>query len=72
MLILPFCFRGFVENMSYVRASKELPHMSEHEIDVMAKEYGFHSDDDEAGQVKEARFGEKESELAHQAGGQLA
>lgn len=37
----------------------------------MAREYGFVSDDDEAGQVKEARFGEKEGEIAEEAGGQM-
>lgn len=57
--------------MSYVKASHELPHLNEHEIDVKAKEYGFISDDDEAGQVKDARFGEKEGELAQQSGGMM-
>lgn len=57
--------------MSYVRAAKELPQLSEDEIDIKAKEYGFQSDEDEAGQVPEARFGEKENELAPTAGGQM-
>lgn len=40
--------KGFVENMSYVRASKELPYLSDDEIDAKAREYGFVSSDDEA------------------------
>ncbi|KAH9828332.1 sugar transporter STL1-like [Teratosphaeria destructans] len=61
--------KGYLEHMSYVRAAKELPHMTDEEIDIKAKEYGFQSDEDEAGQVKDARFGEKEAEMAHHAGG---
>jgi hypothetical protein len=57
-----------MENISYVKASKEMPFLSNEEIDEKAKEYGFTSDDDEAGQVKEARFGEKEDDLATTAG----
>ena len=64
--------KGFCEKMTYVRAAKELPHLNEADIDSKAREYGFNSDDDEAGQVKEARFGEKEGELAQQGGGQMA
>lgn len=63
--------KGNIERMSYVRASKELPKLTDAEIDEKAREYGFSSDDDEAGQVKEARFGEKESDLVNNAGGQL-
>jgi len=61
--------KGFLENMTYVRASKELPYLTDEEIDAKAKEYGFSSDDDEAGQMKEARFGEKEADVAKYAGG---
>lgn len=64
--------KGYVENMTYVRAARELPYLSDAEIDMKAREYGFTSDDDEAGQLKEARFGEKESDLAENAGGQMA
>lgn len=63
--------KGFLENKSYVRAAKELPHLSEAEIDQMGKEYGFSPEDDEGGQLKDARLGEKEGELAEQAGGQM-
>lgn len=60
-----------MENMSYVRASHQLPKLDEAGIDQMGREYGFVDDDDEAGKMKDARFGEKEDELAEQAGGQM-
>ncbi|KAF2200852.1 general substrate transporter [Delitschia confertaspora ATCC 74209] len=56
--------KGYLENMSYVRASKELPYLNDAEIEAKSREYGFVDSDDEAGRVKEARFGEKESEMA--------
>lgn len=64
--------KGFTENKWYVAAAEELPFLTAEEIDMKAKEYGFGSDDDEAGQIKEARFGEKEDELAHNGGAQMA
>ncbi|EMC97586.1 hypothetical protein BAUCODRAFT_23853 [Baudoinia panamericana UAMH 10762] len=64
--------KGYLENMSYVRAARELPYLTDEEIDAKAREYGFTSDDDEAGQIKEARYGEKEGDLAANVGGQLA
>ncbi|KAF2861988.1 general substrate transporter [Piedraia hortae CBS 480.64] len=33
--------KGYVENMSYVRAAKELPKLSDEEIDIKAREYGM-------------------------------
>ncbi|KAI7519506.1 general substrate transporter, partial [Hortaea werneckii] len=59
--------KGYLENMSYVRASHQLPKLDEAGIDQMGREYGFVDDDDEAGKMKDARFGEKEDELAEQA-----
>jgi hypothetical protein len=56
--------KGYIENMSYVRASKELPYLNDREIEQKAREYGFTGEDEEAGQLKEARFGEKEEDLA--------
>lgn len=50
--------------MSYVRASKELPYLNDQEIEQKAREYGFTGEDDAAGKVNEAKFGEKESQLA--------
>ncbi|KAI7084943.1 general substrate transporter, partial [Hortaea werneckii] len=63
--------KGYLENMSYVRASHQLPKLDGAGIDQMGREYGFVDDDDEAGKMKDARFGEKEDELAEQAGGQM-
>jgi len=64
--------KGYMENMSYVTAAQQLPYLSDEEIDAKAREYGFNSDDEEAGQLKEAKFGEKEAELAPPAaGGQM-
>lgn len=60
--------KGFSEKKSYVQAAKELPHLDEAEVAAQAEKYGFTSSDDEAGQT-EARFGEKEDELAAQGGG---
>lgn len=49
--------KGHLENMSYVRAAKELPHMDEHEIAQAVREYDIRSSDEEApsseGSVKE-------------------
>jgi sugar porter (SP) family MFS transporter len=56
--------KGYMENMTYVRAAKELPYLDDHGIDEKAREYGFVSDDEAAGRLKEAHFGEKEGELA--------
>lgn len=64
--------KGFIENMSYVRASKELPYLDDRGIEEKAREYGFTDEDDEAGKIREARFGEKEGDLATNAGAQLA
>lgn len=63
--------KGYVEKMTYVRAAEELPKLTDQEIDEKAREYGFTSDDDEAGQMKDARFGEKEEDLAPSGMGQM-
>ncbi|KAK5107090.1 hypothetical protein LTR62_001874 [Meristemomyces frigidus] len=41
--------KGFTENLSYVKAAKQLPQMTEQEAQVMAREYGFVSEDEESG-----------------------
>lgn len=33
--------KGYCENMSYVRAAKELPFLQDEDIDRMAREYGL-------------------------------
>lgn len=43
--------KGYLEKMSYVRAAKELPHLSDEEIERVAIQYGFGSADQEAKQV---------------------
>lgn len=46
--------------MSYVRAAKELPRLSEEEIDARAREYGAISSDEEAAVEKDAVNGDKD------------
>ncbi|KAF7122287.1 hypothetical protein CNMCM5793_000244 [Aspergillus hiratsukae] len=43
--------KGHMEKMSYVRAAKELPHLSDEEIERVAIQYGFGSADQEPKQV---------------------
>ncbi|KAK5003436.1 hypothetical protein LTR60_006835, partial [Cryomyces antarcticus] len=50
---------------------KYLPYLNDDEIDLKAREYGFTDEDEEAGQVKEARHGETEGELAVNVGGRM-
>ncbi|KAF2866507.1 general substrate transporter [Massariosphaeria phaeospora] len=64
--------KGFVENMGYVRASKELPFLDEQGIEEKFREYGFVGSEDQPGRLKEAGFGEKESELATTEGAEMA
>jgi len=64
--------KGYLEKMSYVTAAEQLPFLSDAEIEEKAREYGFVSEDEEAGQMKEARFGEKEADVAPVANGQMA
>ncbi|KAI1340778.1 general substrate transporter [Xylariaceae sp. FL0016] len=40
--------KGFAENISYVRAAKELPRLNETEVQEKAREYGFAVQDEEA------------------------
>ena len=56
--------KGYTEKMSYVRAAKELPRLTEEEIDARAREYGFGSSDDEEvdGAIKEGQFRSNEKE----------
>ncbi|KFZ01856.1 hypothetical protein V500_00586 [Pseudogymnoascus sp. VKM F-4518 (FW-2643)] len=57
--------KGFVEDISYVRASMEMPYYTDAEVDGIARSYGFVGDD-------EAAVGEKNehgSELRHRRAG---
>lgn len=47
--------KGFLEKMPYVRAAKELPHLTDAEIAETSRKYGFAQSDDVA-------FGEKEGD----------
>lgn len=58
--------KGFTENVSYVHAAKQLPHMTEEEIEARAREYGVGSDsssDEETGNAKSSH-NEKEGASA--------
>lgn len=55
--------KGHEEKLNYVKAAQSLPRLSEAEVAAMAREYGFSSSDDEAGQTK-ARSDEKEGDMA--------
>ncbi|KAF4543627.1 putative hexose carrier protein [Lasiodiplodia theobromae] len=56
--------KGYLENMSYVTAAKELPFLSDDEIDAKAKEYGFVSDENNTSgdENEKAEHTEKEVE----------
>ncbi|CAK4033031.1 general substrate transporter [Lecanosticta acicola] len=60
--------KGYLEKMSYVQASKELPFLTDEEIDAKAREYGFASSDDEAG-FEKVKFDEKEKDTGHRYSG---
>jgi hypothetical protein len=47
--------KGYLEHMSYVKASFELPYLSDREVEQMAREYGFVDKDEEykAGEKRE-------------------
>ncbi|KAK7190109.1 hypothetical protein DPSP01_007948 [Paraphaeosphaeria sporulosa] len=65
--------KGFLENMTYVRAAKELPMLDDHGVAAMARQYGFHDlSDDEAGQIKEAQAGVDEKDVATGTNAQMA
>ena len=53
--------KGYCENISYVRAAKELPFLSDEDIDRKAKEYGLV----EAEEIDEAKAlgGDKDLEI---------
>ncbi|KAL1628603.1 hypothetical protein SLS56_005835 [Neofusicoccum ribis] len=56
--------KGYLENTSYVTAAKNLPFLSDDEIDAKAKEYGFVSDEEgvERDSTEKATHTEKETE----------
>ena len=52
--------KGFVENMSYVRASKELPYLTDAEVENVARQYGF-GDEEEGGATGIEKSGNESS-----------
>ncbi|KAF2176299.1 general substrate transporter [Zopfia rhizophila CBS 207.26] len=64
--------KGYLENMSYVRAAKELPFLDDREIDEKVREYGLIDEDEGAGELKEAKVGEKEVDRVINANGLMA
>lgn len=52
--------KGYVENMSYVRASKELPYLTDVEVENVARSYGFVGDE-EAGATGIEKSGNESS-----------
>jgi hypothetical protein len=61
--------KGHKENISYVKAAKELPHMTDAEVERYARDMGFSTDssDEESGEFKEDRAEKEEDMLADRA-----
>jgi hypothetical protein len=56
--------KGHLENMSYVKAAKELPFLDPRGIEQMQRQYGFFDDDDESGRMYPDGPVEKRNEAA--------
>jgi hypothetical protein len=39
--------KGYLEKISYVKASHEMPYLSDREVEAMARQYGFADSDEE-------------------------
>jgi hypothetical protein len=50
--------KGHLEKISYVKAAKELPHLDEHGIERMQRQYGFFDEHDAELEI----FGEKQGQ----------
>lgn len=64
--------KGFLENMSYVRASKELPYLTDAEVENVARSYGF-GDEELGGATGIEKSGNESSsgsDLRHRAEGE--
>ncbi|KFX91449.1 hypothetical protein O988_07749 [Pseudogymnoascus sp. VKM F-3808] len=53
--------KGFIENMSYVRASKELPYLTDEEVENVARSYGFGDEEELAGATGIEKSGNESS-----------
>jgi hypothetical protein len=51
--------KGHLENMSYVKAAKELPFLDPRGIEQMQRQYGFFDDDEDSDRVYHERSDEK-------------
>ncbi|KAK4233993.1 sugar transporter STL1 [Achaetomium macrosporum] len=56
--------KGHVEGISYVKASKELPHLQPAEIEEYARRYGLVDDDAPAGGARDARDEEEKPQIS--------
>ncbi|KAI1080278.1 general substrate transporter [Whalleya microplaca] len=54
--------KGFAENISYVHAAKQLPRLSDHEVQEKAREYGYNLSDEEARVSLEEKGGSSTSD----------
>lgn len=50
--------KGYLENISYVKASFDLPYLTDQEVEAMSREYGFVGEDEEkVGELSEKIVG---------------
>lgn len=49
--------KGYLENMNYVKAAKELPHLDEHGIEQMQRQYGFFDENEDGLEVLGEKHG---------------
>jgi sugar porter (SP) family MFS transporter len=52
--------KGFMENMTYVRAANELPYLDDAGVEAKAREYGFTFSEDERSPHRRVSLGEKQ------------
>ncbi|KAI5283754.1 hypothetical protein KEM54_001887 [Ascosphaera aggregata] len=48
--------KGYTENISYVKAAKLLPYLTDEQVKGMSIQYGFHSDSEESGSINNAEM----------------
>ncbi|TVY65741.1 Sugar transporter STL1 [Lachnellula suecica] len=56
--------KGYLENISYVKASFEMPYLNDREVEAMAREYGFADADEETKLGEKQKAVDAESEKA--------
>lgn len=55
--------KGFTDNTSYVTAARNLPYLSDEEIDAKAREYGFISSGEESADTDDEKAQHQEREI---------